>query len=305
MDQEQLIAQIENLTVWKQRGVRAPHKPLLLLLTLARVQSDQARLWEYADLEPQLKELLQQFGPRRKTYAAHHPFWRLQNDGDFWDIPQRPQLQAQLAGRTRQGDLPPGVLKQEHTQGGFSPQVYQLLRSDPALVNRLAARLLYAHFPPSLHEDILDAIGMPWVPYASKANPRGRPPRDPSFRREVLRIYEYRCAICGFDGRLAGSDLGLEAAHVRWHSAEGPDQTDNGLALCVFHHKAFDKGALGLSLDHKVLVSQDVHGNTGVQDWLLRHHQQPLRGPQPGTSPVAPEYIQWHTRQVFRTPARL
>ena len=37
--------------------------------------------------------------------------------------------------------------------------------------------------------------------------------------------------------------LGIEAAHIKWHQAGGPDTEDNGLALCTLHHKRFDRGA--------------------------------------------------------------
>src|SRR5436189_6378643 len=36
-------------------------------------------------------------------------------------------------------------------------------------------------------------------------------------------------------------------AHIRWHQAGGPDIENNGLALCVLHHKTFDLGAFTLS----------------------------------------------------------
>jgi putative restriction endonuclease len=42
---------------------------------------------------------------------------------------------------------------------------------------------------------------------------------------------------------------------VRWFNFDGPDDLDNGLALCVLHHKLFDLGVLGLSLNLLVLVS--------------------------------------------------
>ena len=80
------------------------------------------------------------------------------------------------------------------------------------------------------------------------------------FRLTVLRAYEYRCAMCGYDGRLDTTPVGVDAAHVRWSAAGGPDELSNGIALCVLHHKAFDLGALGLTEHHRVTVSQAFHG---------------------------------------------
>ena len=37
-----------------------------------------------------------------------------------------------------------------------------------------------------------------------------------------------------------------------------PDEVSNGLLLCSFHHVALDRGALGLSPEHRILVSKHV-----------------------------------------------
>ena len=46
----------------------------------------------------------------------------------------------------------------------------------------------------------------------------------------VLTAYEYRCTVCGFDVRLAGVSVALDAAHIRWVQAAGPDEETYGLA---------------------------------------------------------------------------
>jgi putative restriction endonuclease len=50
----------------------------------------------------------------------------------------------------------------------------------------------------------------------------GRRSRRRGFAEEVLPAYAYQCAMCGFDGALGRYPVGIEAAHVRWHSHEGP-----------------------------------------------------------------------------------
>ena len=49
-------------------------------------------------------------------------------------------------------------------------------------------------------------------------------------------MYGYRCVICGFDLRLDNDPLAVDAAHIRWHQAHGPNIVSNGLALCALHH---------------------------------------------------------------------
>ena len=120
----------------------------------------------------------------------------------------------------------------------------------------------------------------------------------------MLLAYEYQCAFCGFDGRLATDPVGLDAAHIRWHGLEGPDTVDNGVGLCSIHHKLFDQGALGIQLDHTLLVSRHFVGRGPVADSLvLALAGRPLLGPQPGEPPPAREHLEWHLKQVFREPA--
>jgi predicted restriction endonuclease len=67
--------------------------------------------------------------------------------------------------------------------------------------------------------------------------------RSPAWRTAVLQAWDRQCAFCGYDGQLGGASAGLDAAHVRWFTFDGPDDLDNGLALCALHHKLFDLGA--------------------------------------------------------------
>ena len=71
----------------------------------------------------------------------------------------------------------------------------------------------------------------------------------------MLRAYAYQCAMCGFDGALGRNPVGLEAAHVRWHSQDGPDVVANGMALCALHHALFDLGVLGLTAELHIRAS--------------------------------------------------
>jgi len=108
----------------------------------------------------------------------------------------------------------------------------------------------------------------------------------------------------GLDGQLGSVDLGIEAAHVRWHAAGGRDAEDNGVALCSFHHKAFDRGAISLDDDRHLLVSEHVRGSTRVAELLLDFAGHPLRAPQRGHEQPAEANVHWHRREVFREPAR-
>src|SRR5262249_856061 len=148
--------------------------------------------------------------------------------------------------------------------GGFSDEVKAALRATPALAGKIANLLLDRHFPDTLHPDILQAVGLDLTPQVTERM------RDPAFRKRVLRAYEYRFAVCGSDVRLGSVSIALDAAHIRWVQAGGPDEEANGLALCVLHHKLLDLGAFTLDREGHVLVSEQANGTGGFEECLMR-----------------------------------
>jgi len=50
-----ILDRFAHITVWKAGGERAPHKPLLILLTLARLQRREPRLITFDELYDPLR----------------------------------------------------------------------------------------------------------------------------------------------------------------------------------------------------------------------------------------------------------
>jgi putative restriction endonuclease len=244
-DQE-IISQFQNINTWKSKGIRAPHKPLLMLISLGEIQKGNIGFIPFSTIEPKLRDLLIDFGPPRKTVYPTFPFIRLAND-NLWQF-NEPSLI-----NTKQ-DYSPGFLISNNLQGKFPDEVILRLKEDPKLLRDVASFILNQNFPKTIHQDILDAVGLdisiepdPLL-YKTKK-------RDPLFRDSILKAYEYQCAVCGFGVRLKNKVLALEAAHIMWHQAGGPDIEINGLALCATHHKLFDLGAFTIGEELNMLVS--------------------------------------------------
>lgn len=292
MNAEDFITHLEKLNVWKKGDQRAPHKPLLLLLALARVPTEQPRLIPFNDIEKKLTQLLQDFGPSRASYYPELPFWHLQSD-QIWEMPNSAGV------LTSSGSVSKKYLRDHQVAAGFTQDVYDLLKANPLLIEQAAMLLLDDNFPPSVHQDILDEVGLDFEALAQPASSK-RPRRDPSFRRRVLAAYDYRCAICSFSVRMENTPIALEAAHIKWFQAGGPDIESNGLALCSLHHKLLDRGALAISNEHKIVVSEKANGHGGFQEWVLNFHGQPLLKPRNATYAPNTEFTNWHIREVFQ-----
>ena len=295
--QEDWLGRVGRLKVWARKGERAPHKPLLLLYSLARLQQTGTTRVRYADAEPVLTRLLEEFGPNRKTTPAY-PFHRLQNDG-LWVVTTADGSDSQDS---------PGRLRAAGAEGRLPNEFEQALRHDPRLFVLVARAVLDSTFEESLHGDICRAVGLDLEGMevgAARARAALLRRRDPRFRELVLLAYEYRCAMCGYNGRLGNEAVGLDAAHLRWWAYDGPDTVDNALCLCSFHHKLLDRGALGVTAEYTVAVSARFVGRgSASEEFVLRLAGAPLLEPQRGQLLPSPDHVTWHGEQVFRSPAR-
>jgi putative restriction endonuclease len=288
-----VLRRVGALGVWRRDGQRAPHKPLLLLLALGRASRGADRLASFAELEEPLAELLRRYGPSRRAVHPEYPFWWLRTDG-LWEVPQSDTLPK----RAGSGD-PLRSAMRSHATGGFPVDLHEAIRANRRLVAECAQILLRGHFPSSLHAAILADVGLDadTIVLASA--------RDVQFRHDVVEAYGHQCSMCGFDVRVGpGIDLALDAAHLKWRQAGGPDVVHNGLALCAIHHRALDAGAVTVSRDCRIVVSATVYGQTAGSRWFLRLHNRPLRPPHSISLRPDRAFLDWHAREVFRTPAR-
>jgi putative restriction endonuclease len=164
--------------------------------------------------------------------------------------------------------------------------------------------LLDLHFTPGLSPMICERVGLDLAVLELAAStgvaPARRSLRRPGFAEEALRAYAYQCAMCGFDGALGRNPVGIEAAHVRWHSQDGPDVVANGLGLCSLHHALFDLGALGLTPERRIRVSGLYVARSEAGRGVGFLAGRALIAPMPGQPVVELEHISWHGRQVFK-----
>jgi len=111
-------------------------------------------------------------------------------------------------------------------------------------------------------------------------------------------------------GRVQDETIGarlvaLEAGHIKWHQAGGPDTESNGLALCSMHHKLFDLGVFTITDSMEVIVSEEAHGTKGFQEWVLAFHGKKIQSPLRDYYLPEAAFVNWHVREVFHKPGRV
>lgn len=287
---ELVLSRLSALRQHQQGGQRAPHKPLLVLLALGRLVRNGTSEIDWSVAERELAELIRDYGRPSTTAPAQraaYPFTHLRSD-DIWvldhDVPMdrvRPLRECNVVGR-------------------FTPWLEEALR-DPDVACAAARLMVESEFPPTIASDVLTAVGLDPDEILGGVTTELRR-RLAAWPAKVLAAWDRQCAFCGFDGQLGGAPVGLEAAHVRWFNFGGPDDLDNGLALCSLHHKLFDRGALGLDNSLRIRVSSDYSSRTSTGKGIYELNEIPLR-PRPGTTLPAAEHVAWHTREVFKAPA--
>ena len=276
------------------KDARAPYKPLLLLWLIGRLAAGQPAEVSFKEAELDLKLLMHRYRLGRSVRVAY-PFVYLGQNSELWrvedskgdDVTRRPQATKESP-----------VFLREEAVGSLTSE-FELALHDLEVRSAVVNALLHMEFPETLHEEILDDVGLGLVvtPVPSR--------RNPNFKSTVLLAYENRCSFCGFSGSLRDALVGVDAAHVKMRSHSGPDRVDNGLALCALHHRLFDRGALGLDEDRRILVSQHM---------ILREDESPvpvkdlagtpMRLPQPGYEVPASSFIKWHYCNLFVGPER-
>ena len=188
--QDDLLYKVQTIQTSLRHGRRAPHKPLLLLLSIGRHMNGHDRLTKFGEIEEDLNRLIRRFGLPDSRGNAYIPFWRLRKDG-LWEI-DRPKLVSETAV----GDARISDLRDHDIRGGLVQDFLSVLDTNPDFAWSVVQILLNAYFPPSLHDDVLRDVGL--VGKLGLIRMNGTKPiqevRDPRFREAVLQAYKCRCA---------------------------------------------------------------------------------------------------------------
>ena len=286
-----VFEQLTNLRQFQGDGRRAPHKPLLVLLALGQLQASGSSILSWSVVEDRLGALLDEFGTSAKagSTSAAIPSTRLRSD-----------LVWQLTRDVPNDSV--GPLNSAPIEGHFTSEIEAELLRSPEVFNAVARSLVESQFPLSMAADVLTAVGLDpdsvfaTAPTLITIKTRKR---DANWRRQIVAAWYRSCAFCGFDGALGGAPVGIEAAHIRWFNFDGPDDLDNGLALCSLHHKLLDRGAIGLRDPGTIEVSTAFSAVGEVGRAVYQLHGKELRA-RPGTALPAAQHVLWHRREVFK-----
>ena len=294
----------------------APHKPLLLLAVIDLIR--QGRIRENKIFpSPDLVEMFMRYwsilvANRTPNFAM--PFFHLKGD-KFWHLYPNKKQEGKLNATRRIRKI--SNLLEIVYYASLDPELFVLLTNSEnreticqALVNRyfpdskpkIASLIEEEQQIEEYRQLLIQEVAEHTFPYKEQIEPieKENPIRSEAFRREIMQIYNYTCAVCRsriltMDGKSA-----TEAAHIIPFRDTKDDNIRNGISLCKLHHWAFDEGLISFSKTHKIMVSELIF-EEGPTEWMLTElSNKPILLPKHKLLRPSPEALKWHRERTFK-----
>jgi putative restriction endonuclease len=115
------------------------------------------------------------------------------------------------------------------------------------------------------------------------------------FRANVTGAYGRACAVTEEHSLPV-----LEAAHIRPYAEGGPHEVPNGLLLRSDLHRLFDRGYVGITADHRFVVSRKLKDDFENGRSYYPLHGNVVRVPARAQDHPAVDLLEWHRSNRFR-----
>ncbi len=311
---QKYLQKFKKLRVDKAHG-EAPHKPLLLLAVIELIEQGQIQENKIF-LSPDLAESFMKYWAkvvtdRRPNIAL--PFFHLKGDG-FWHLHANTGYENALSVASRIRSI--SRLREVIAYASLDDNLFALLvaPNDREVIRQTLIRTYFPDFEHEIESLIAEEhqIGeyrqllLRQVEYAfSHQQPivpiqTDTPIRTAGFRKAIMRMYDYTCAVCRLRIVTMDGESAADAAHIMPFHISQNDDVRNGISLCKLHHWAFDKGLLSLSKNYKVIVSELMSDRRPTEWMLTELRDKSILLPEHELLYPAQEVLAWHREEVLR-----
>lgn len=261
----------------------APHKPVLLLAIAELVRKGEIKN-ENIEITPELVLAFKAIWaklvitPHQPNFAL--PFFHMRSE-PFWKLVPYPGVQVAV---TSSGSVKSfRNLRDSILFATIDVELFALLQ-DPVGSELLQQCLLDFYFPdtkahlrPDVYEEqqreLVDQImNEPPVDYRKRLEELERTAnaetleeeyfaRGGVFKREIPRLYGFRCAVTGLHIETLTAVQMVDACHIVPFALSKDDTISNGICLTPTIHRAFDRGLLTITADYRVRISPSLTEN--------------------------------------------
>ena len=126
--------------------------------------------------------------------------------------------------------------------------------------------------------------------------------RNAFFRKAIVHLYEYHCAVCKIKVQSSIGQNIVDGAHIKPLSIFYDNDISNGISLCKNHHWAFDNGLFAIDNDYRVIVARNFTENSPNAKSIQEFSGEKLLLPKSKFKEFYPrlDALKWHRDRVFR-----
>lgn len=257
-----------KLNVNRNKGINAPHKPILLLAVIELIEQNKIQTNQIY-LSPELIATFLKYWSALVT--THHqsnialPFFHLKGD-KFWYLAPNMNYEGNLAS------VKPSLsaLRNAVRYAYIDLELFEMLQSSKIRF-QFTSILIQTWFP---HQEIqiqklyaidefeniqrnLSEQGGAVYQIEELKDEEKIFIRNAAFRRVVVSLYEQRCIFCRLKVISQDNQNIVDGAHIKPFSEFRDDRFDNGISLCKNHHWAFDHGWFGIDDSYRIVVPNE------------------------------------------------
>ena len=308
------VQQIKNLGRFRQS---APYKPCLLLAVIQLIEHGDIQE-NKIQLSPNLIDAFTKYIAKFPDWEGkiYNPFYYLKNDG-FWYLCPNVNRETQLNSLSRR--IPSSIrrLRELIAYAYLDEPLFNFLTQSHER-EFIRQTIIEKYFPDRrqvienvIREEqqigehrqlLIQEVGEHPFSYQVRSEQveAENPIRRTAFRREIMRWYNYTCAVCQLRVVTEDGKSITDAAHIIPFHISYNDDIRNGISLCKLHHWAFDQGLISLNKNYEVKVSRLI-SEEGPAEWRFTNlHNKLICLPQNEILYPAQDALAWHREKVFR-----
>ena len=304
---QEYLERIRNLG----RHPGAPYKPFLLLSVIELIEQGDIRE-NWIPLSYSLIDAFHRYTALTPNWNSkiHNPFFHLKTDG-FWHLhPESLNNRSPSSTPTLRQLLDAGA------SAFFDNQLFLFL-TDFQHRETIRQTIVDTYFPHLRHtleahiaetqqigahrQLLIQHVEEHPFSYQITETPivQENPTRSAAFRREIMRMYNYTCAVCQLRILTASGESVTEAAHIIPFSVSQNDDVRNGISLCKLHHWAFDKGLISVSENYRVIIPRLIESDGPVEPMLSVFRNSAVLLPEPPQLYPSQHALDWHRENIM------
>lgn len=307
----EFLKRIGSLNRATVNGLKAPHKPILLLSVIESIAFGEI-MENKIEISPLLVARFKDNWNRlvntnifQPNFAL--PFFHMHKEG-FWKL--KTYFGKEILVTSSRSIKSFSQLKESVAYSYLDSNLFALIQNPKTrdeiysfITVKYFGKLVTIHKQYGLVDEVTEQIlNEPSIEYQKQiqvADDEEIFVRCGVFKRVVPKIYDYTCCVSGMR-IISGCDIQMvDACHIVPFSVSHNDTISNGISLSPNLHRAFDRGLITLNENYRVVISKSFTEYPSENMLKLLEGKQILL-PKDNKHYPSTENLKWHNDNVFK-----